>query len=302
MGLIDGSWNLSPQFGKWENVKDKAWEARCMEVYAAMLDRMDQNIGRIVQTLRDQGQLDNTLLLFLQDNGGNYEAVGRNPRVSQPRADHPTKPLLPKDFIQTVNHPDQTRDGYPVRDGKNAMPGPADTYIAYGQAWGNVSNTPFREYKHFVHEGGISTPLIAHWPAQITRKGELEKQAGHLIDLMATCVDLAGASYPMELNGQPIYAMEGTSLVPAFMGKSLPERPIFWEHEGNRAMRQGDWKLVAKGPGGKWELYNVVKDRTEMHDLSGSESTRRDAMVGAWEVWAKRAHVIPWPWKPAYSD
>ncbi|HEY8751926.1 MAG TPA: arylsulfatase [Tepidisphaeraceae bacterium] len=300
MGLVDGSWALSPQFGKWDNIKDKQWEARCMEVYAAMLDRMDQNIGKIVHTLREQGQLDNTLLLFLQDNGGNYEPLGRNPRQSLARPDHATLPPLPADYIQTKSRPDQTRDGWPMRDGHNVMPGTADTYIAYGQGWANVSNTPFREYKHFVHEGGISTPLIAHWPARITRKGELEKQPGHLIDLMATCVDLAGATYPKELDGQAIYPMEGTTLLPAFMGKPLPERPIFWEHEGNRAMRQGDWKLVAKSPGGKWELYNIIKDRTEMHDLWAAEADRTASMTKDWEAWAKRAHVLPWPWKPAY--
>jgi len=301
MGLVDGSWDLSPQFGRWEDVKDKAWEARCMEVYAAMLDRMDQNIGKIVKTLRDEGQLENTLILFLQDNGGNYEPLGRNPRQHLARPDHPTLPPLGKDFIQTQMRPDQTRDGWPMRDGSKVLPGPADTYIAYGKPWANVSNTPFREYKHFVHEGGISTPLIAHWPEGIKRKGELEKQPGHLIDLMATCVELAGAKYPSEMKGENILPMEGTSLLPAFAGGALKERAIYWEHEGNRAMRKGDWKLVAKSPGGKWELYNIVKDRTEMHDLSGVEKERTAGMVKEWEAWAKRCNVVPWPWKPEYG-
>ena len=151
------------------------------------------------------------------------------------------------------------------------MPGPADSYIAYGRDWANVSNTPFREYKHWVHEGGISTPLIVHWPAGIpaARRGKLETQPGHIIDLMATCVELAGAAYPREWQGQPIKPMEGISLVPAFEGKPLkrPE-PLFWEHESNRAVREGRWKLVAKADQ-PWELYDMEKDRTEMHDLAG---------------------------------
>ncbi len=250
-GLIDPAWDLSPRFGQWEKVADKSWEARGMEVYAAMLDRMDQNIGRIVQALRDRGQLDNTLLLYLQDNGGNYEPTGRDGK--ERRADRATLTPQPAAMIQTQMRPRQTRDGWPVLDGRNVLPGPADTYIAYGKAWANVSNTPFREYKHFVHEGGIATPLIAHWPGGISRKGGLEKQPGHLIDLMATCVDLAGAVYPKQLDGHDIYPMEGTSLRPAFAGQPLAGRSLFWEHEGNRAMRQGDWKLVAKYPAGKWE-------------------------------------------------
>jgi len=302
LGLIDPSWDLSPQFGNWDAVADKKWETRCMEVYAAMLDRMDQNIGRIVQTLRDERLIDNTLVLYLQDNGGNYEPLGRNPAQNRARADHPTLAPLPASYVQTEMRPKQTRDGWPVLDGRKVLPGPADTYIAYGKPWANVSNTPFREYKHFVHEGGIATPLIAHWPVGISRKGELEKQPGHLIDLMATCVDLAGATYPKAANGHSIYPMEGVSLRPAFSARPLPERAIFWEHEGNRAMRQGDWKLVAKSPGGRWELYNIINDRTEMHDLASAQPDRVAQMARQWEAWAARCHVIPWPWKPPYGS
>jgi arylsulfatase len=182
------------------------------------------------------------------------------------------------------------------------MPGPADTYIAYGQPWANVSNTPFREYKHFVHEGGIATPLIAHWPDHIKRHGELESQPAHLIDIMATCVDLSGANYPMELNGKPITPMEGTSLLPAFDGEQLKSRALFWEHEGNRAMRDGDWKLVATYPAGKWELYNMAEDRTEMHDLATKEPERLKSMIAQWEAWGKRVHALPWPWEPQYGE
>ena len=173
------------------------------------------------------------------------------------------------------------------------MAGPADTYIAYGINWANVSNTPFREYKHFVHEGGISTPLIAHWPRQIRRHGDLEHQPAHLIDLMATCVHLAGARYPQHYKGQTIRPMEGLSLVPAFAGKSLGRKsPIFWEHEGNRAIRDGKWKLVAKEKE-PWELYDMESDRTEMHDLINENAGLAKQLAAKWDAWAARANVLP---------
>jgi arylsulfatase len=300
LGLIDPKWDLSPQAGDWDGVKNKAWEARCMEVYAAMIDCMDQGVGRIVDSLKQTNQLDNTLILFLQDNGGNLETTGRAGNLT--RAAAPSLPPLGLDFIQTDGQPKRTRDGWPVLHGENVMPGPADTYIAYGKSWANVSNTPFREYKHFVHEGGISTPLIAYWPQHITRRGELEKQPGHLIDLMATCVDLAGAHYPTQFNGRTILPMEGRSLLPAFDGKPIErDDALYWEHEGNRAMRQGNWKLVAKYPAGKWELYDIEADRTEMHDLSAVDPDRTRAMADKWEAWGKRVGALPWPWKPQYG-
>jgi arylsulfatase len=169
MGLVPPEWKMSPQAEDWSKVPNKEWEQRCMEVYAAMVDRMDQGIGRIVKSLEENGQLENTLILFMQDNGGCAETLGRNPSQRQERAGKPTLPPLPDDYLQPDMIPKQTRDGWPVLQGKGVLPGPADTFIAYGRGWANVSNTPFREYKHWVHEGGISTPLIAHWPAGITR-------------------------------------------------------------------------------------------------------------------------------------
>ncbi len=167
--------------------------------------------------------------------------------IGGPRADEPTLPVLPADYLQPDMTPKQTRDGYPMRTGKGSMAGPADTAIGYGRGWATVSNTPFREYKHWTHEGGISTPLIAHWPDKITRHGELEHTPGHLIDLMATAVDVSGATYPETYHdGQKIKPMEGKSLVPAFLGKPIEREAIYWEHEGNRAIRVGDYKLVAK--------------------------------------------------------
>ncbi len=299
LGLIDPKQGMSPQAGDWDKVADRKWEAACMEVYAAMVDRMDQGIGRIVAGLKRAGQLDNTLILYLQDNGGCAEAMGRSGNKAHPNIERPGKPTLPPlkptDLINAGSVPDQTRDGYPVRMGPKVMPGAADTYVAYGRAWANVSNTPFREYKHWVHEGGISTPLIAHWPAGIKGKGALRKQPAHLIDIAATCVDLAGAKYPEKAT-----PLEGRSLVPAFADRPL-ERDLFWEHEGNRAVRSGDWKLVARGPGARWELYNIAADRTESSDLAAKHPGRVKGLARKWEAWADRAKVLPWVWTPEYT-
>ncbi|RLS54337.1 MAG: arylsulfatase [Planctomycetota bacterium] len=299
LGLVSSSTELSPTAGDWTSVAHREWELRCMEVYAAMIDRMDQGIGRVVQTLKEQGQLDNTLILYMQDNGGCAEGIGRKPNLKEvASAQH--KPLA-KDQFQPLIHPKQTRDGRPVRMGPPAMPGPADTYVAYGEAWANVSNTPFREYKHWQHEGGISTPLIAHWPAGIaaSRGGQLEHQPAHLIDIMATCVDLGQATYPTRYADTEITPKEGVSLRSAFAGQSLQRpSPLFWEHEGNRAVRDGQWKLVSKHHGqktGSWELYDIGQDRSEMHDLSSQHPDRVAAMSSQWDAWSKRVGVSAWP-------
>ena len=309
LGLLDPRWQVSPQVGDWSAVDYKAWEARCMEVYAAMLDCMDQGIGRLVEALKKNGQYENTLIFYLQDNGGCAEGMGRN-GSHQPRADAPTLAPLAKDFLQSGRIPTQTRDGFPVRQGKGVMPGGADTFIGYGQAWANVSNTPFREYKSQSHEGGISTPLIVHWPTGInvnhignrtgkfTRKakgGPLNHQPTHLIDIMATSLDLTGASYPKEFSGQEIQPMEGVSLAPVFKGGVLTRtQPLFWEHEGNRAIRNGDWKLVSKHSR-NWELYDIAADRTEMRNLAAQQPERVKEMTAQWDAWAKRVGVLPWP-------
>lgn len=306
LGVVDSAWPISPQAEAWEDVQNKEnkeYEARCMEVYAAMVDEMDKGVGRIVASLEKHEQLENTLILYLQDNGGCAELMGRrDDEVATPRADKPTLPPLAAEYLQPDLVPKQTRDGYPIRQGIGVMPGPADTYAGYGRGWANVSNTPFREYKHWVHEGGISTPLIAHWPAGIARRGELRHEPGHLIDVMATCVELTGASYPSEREGESIHPLEGVSLRPAFAGESLKrDAPIFFEHEGNRAVRDGRWKLVAKGPAGAWELYDMVTDRTELNDLASDEPERVAAMTAEWGAWARRTGVLPWIWKPAYA-
>ena len=292
IGLIPKDAVLSPGAEDWDDVDDKAWEARCKEVYAAMIEVMDAGVGRVVDQLKQSGQYENTLILFLEDNGACAENTGRSPGEPAPEN---LKPLGPDELQPKHVPPMQTRDGRWVRTGPGVMAGPADTYIAYGRGWANVSNTPFREYKHWVHEGGISTPLIAHWPAGIKpeRAGKLETQPGHLIDIMATCVDLAEATYPTEVDGRPIKPREGVSLRPAFNGEPLNRAaPLFWEHESNRAVREGDWKLVAKADQ-PWELYNIAADRSELHDLAGEEPERVRDLAAKWDAYAARADVLP---------
>ena len=294
LGLIDPGCALSPQAGVWEEVDDRRWEAACMEVYAAMIDRMDQGIGRLVAQLKRAGQWENTLLVFMQDNGGCAEETGRvgnRLHPDQPRPAQPTlAPLAAEAILGGGSVPDQTRDGYPVRMGRQVMPGPADTYIAYGKAWANVSNTPFREYKHWVHEGGIATPLIAHWPARIRAKGSLCRSPGHLVDIMATCIDVAGARYPDERTPP-----EGRSLAPAFEGRPVERDALYWEHEGNAAVREGDWKLVRKGREGSWELYDLSADRSELRDLAAGHPDRVRRLAAKWSAWAERTGVLPYP-------
>ena len=304
LGLIPADTQLSPQSDNWNAVKDKPWEARNMEVYAAMIDSMDQGIGRIVEELKHQGELDNTLIFFLQDNGGCAEGYGRY----SPKNGYATdlKVMGPNDLQRKIWPPMQTRDGRPLKTGPGVMAGPEDTFIGYGRGWANVSNTPFREYKHFAHEGGISTPLIVHWPAGIdpSRNGSLEHQPGHVIDIMATCVDVAGDVYPKTFGGHEIIPIEGVSLRPAFSGKLLKRTDaLYFEHHLNCAIRDGDWKLVCKGQRGleanefSWELYNMKTDRAELHDLAEKHPEKAKELLAKWEAWAVRAKVQPWPYE-----
>lgn len=294
LGLLDDRWGLVTPAEQWEQVKDKAFESRCMEVYAAQVDSMDQGIGRILEELRVQGQWENTLILYVQDNGGCAEGIGRGTNVVQHLAAPSLLPLA-AETQQYDSIPKQTRDGWPVRQGRGVMPGGPDTYIAYGRGWAQVSNTPFREYKHWTHEGGISTPLIAHWPRLIrgVNQGRLRADPGQLIDIMATCLDVAGASYPESYAGHRLKSLEGVSLRPAFTGRSLHRvRPLVWEHEGNRAIRDGRWKLVSR-ENQPWELYDLRTDRTEGRNLASEQPRRVVSLAADWDAWAKRADVLP---------
>jgi arylsulfatase len=304
-GIIRKEWALSvdPSVEKWVDVENKEFEMRCMEVYAGMISNLDHNIGKIVEQLRQSGELDNTVIMYLQDNGGCAEPMERERKPFEVRvpAGEDLSPMAPDEF-QTRLIPFKTRDGRPVRRGQVSAGG-ADTYVAYGKSWAYLSNTPFREFKHWVHEGGISTPLIVHWPAGIKNSGESRQRPGQLMDIMATCVELAGADYPETFGGNQIYPCEGESLVHSFRrDESGASRHLYWEHEGNRAIRIGKWKLVYKYgegekdiPHGAWELYDMEADRTETTDLARKYPARVSKLATQWEEWAVEHHVVPWP-------
>ncbi len=268
LGIIRTGWKISPadpEAPRWESLSEdeRRRQDERIAIYAAQIDRMDQNIGRVLKKIDEVGARENTLILFLADNGGCAEPVDR---------------------------------GTP-----GAVPGSADSFLSYGLPWANASNTPFRLYKHWVHEGGISTPLIASWPAVIRTGGGVTHQPGHLVDLMATCVDVSGASYPTERAGQSIQPMEGRSLAPILRGETRkPHDAIYWEHEGNRAVRRGKWKLVSKFPGG-WELYDLDADRTELHNLASDHPELVREMSALYGAWAGRVGVMEWkpPRNPA---
>ena len=283
MGILDASWPMTerdPTQPPWEETPHKAWQQRRMEVYASQIDRMDQGIGRIVAALEETNRIDNTLILFLADNGACAEEFAAE---VQP---------LPATYPAGTT---QTRDGRTVLRGNDPtiMPGPEYTYQSYGVPWANLSNTPFREYKHWVHEGGIATPLIAHWPSVIDDRGALRHQPGQLTDIMATCLDVAGADYPTRFNGNDIVPLEGTSLAPIFHDQPNHKDALIWEHEGNKAVRRGRWKLVCKYPG-EWELYDIVANRTETQDLAERHPEIVGELGAIHDAWAERCGVKSW--------
>jgi arylsulfatase A-like enzyme len=277
MGLVDRKTQLTPRDPRvppWTDVTNKVWQAWRMAVYAAQIERMDRGIGRIIEALQQTGAFNDTLILFLSDNGACAEMLGAKQNA--------------------LHVPKSAPDGGPMRLGNDPSidPGPADTYASYGMGWANLGSTPFRLYKHWVHEGGIATPFIVHWPAAIRPAG-LRHDPAHLIDVMATCLDVARAKYPSRFNGNDIQPLEGVSLTGVFRGKKLESRPLFWEHEGNRAVRQGRWKLVSRYPQ-PWELYDIENDRSEMQDLAALNPQKAAALAALYADWAKRANVTDW--------
>lgn len=271
LGLIDESWELSPRtpgIPDWDSLDEKKRDEMDlkMAVYAAMVDRVDQNIGKVKSFLQDKGIFDNTLILFLSDNGACQEGgmLGRG------------------EFYDIEKRNQQ---------GNNS----------YGEAWANAGSTPFRYYKHFVHEGGAATPFFMHWPAAIGLRDDWYDEPGQLIDILPTLLDVAGAKYPVERNGKEIPALDGVSLRPSFGGDSLArEEPIFIEHETNASVRDGVWKLVGKEvaelngtAGDRWELYNMEEDRTETQNLAAIHPDKVKELAGKWESWANRVKVYP---------
>ena len=264
MGLANSSWKLSEGDSKsysWEDA-EQDFEDHRMAVYAAMIDSVDQNIGRIMTTLKETGHDKDTLIMFLSDNGGCSEEPGG-------------------------------------RDPAKRNPGPKDDYVAVGPAWGWAQNAPFKRFKSWMHEGGISTPFIAWWPENI-QAGSINRDVTHLIDLLPTCVEIGGNRYPNTFTHPTtneetkIIPVEGISMLPLFQSKSRAgHKQLCWHWAGNRAIRQGDWKLVwdKLNPAKKWELYNIAKDRCELDNLADKESDRVEAMQDDWLEWAKMVEL-----------
>ncbi len=254
-----GQWRHDWDIPRWEDVKNLARENRRMEVYAAMVECLDRGVGRILQTLEELGIADETLVMFLSDNGGC--ATDTESKV----------PTDPHNF---------------------ELPGDINSYSSVGPGWGWAQNTPFRRYKVWTYEGGICTPMIARWPGVI-RPGAITHEVGHVVDILPTGVELAGATYPKEVDGTPILPCEGTSLVSVLRGKKRDEHDaLCWYVYGNRAVRRGQWKLVWGHTTARWELYDLHADRTELDDLSAQHPELVEELSAAWGAWAERTGVL----------
>lgn len=259
LGIVDPRWPLSPRdpdAPAWADVYDKDTEDLKMAVFAAQVDRMDRGIGRIVEKVRASGIADNTLILFLSDNGGCAENL------------------------------DEGKPGAPI--------GTPDSSIGCGLPWANLSDTPFRRFKRMAHEGGIATPLIAYWPKVITRGGAITHQVGHIVDLLPTILEASGVDYPKTFDNRPIRATDGLSLLPVLRGGERTGHDLLaWEHEGHRGVRCGKWKLVSHFPG-SWELYDLEADRTELNDLAGRMPEKVRELTARYDAWAAECNVDPW--------
>ena len=280
-GLVSEEWDISPRDADsppWNDVAEPDWQDIRMAVYAAQIDRVDQGVGRILDALREAGVDQNTLIMFLSDNGGCAEFLAEDGSLPQPSRYVGPNP-----------------DGTPVMVGNmpGLRPGGPQTFMSYDLPWANASNTPFRRFKRWTHEGGISTPFIMSWPARIRKPGLVHSPV-HLIDIMPTCLDAADASHPNERGGQQTIPLEGESMLPMIARpERLREQPIFWEHEGSRAVRQGRWKLVS-AIGGGWELYDMEHDRTELNDLHERNRPKAQELESLYLEWAERCGVLPW--------
>lgn len=269
----------------WETNPDSSWDAKAMAVHAAMIDCLDQNVGKLIAQLKKTGELDNTLIMFLSDNGAS--------------------PEKPEVFGPGYDRSGTTRNGekvaFPVD--KKVLPGPQNTHTGIGPEWANVSNTPFRYWKSKEHEGGIATPFIAFWPKIIKAKGNVNSVPAHVIDLMATCIEVAGAKYPTTFAGNAITPTPGKSLIPVLTGKINGEfhDELFWEHNGAAALRQGDWKIVRVDAKEKWELYNLASDRSETINLATKFPERVSQMQTKWNALANGYSVFPKP-QPAKNN
>ena len=244
-----------PEFRSWDEEIARV-ESQKMAVYAAMVDRLDQNVGKLIRYLKANDEFDNTLIFFLSDNGATAENVDRSP---------------------------------------GADIGTSTSFISYGQNWANVSNTPFRKFKSQEFEGGIATPLIVHWPAGIRSEGRKIRDIVHIMDIMPTCLEVAGVNYPQEFENRTLLTLNGISISPIFKDESMEDdRLLFWEHMGNKAVRSKDLKLV-KLRTGPWELYDLDNDPTELYDLSSTRQDLTDSLELSWNQWAADNEVFEWP-------
>ncbi|MFK7789027.1 MAG: arylsulfatase [Phycisphaeraceae bacterium] len=262
LGLIDLDWPLPPRdrsVPEWDSLNEKQKDKQDlrMATYAAMIDCVDQNVGKIIERLKALDQFDNTLILFLADNGGDASGgkLGSNKGTGEV--------------------------------------GTAESFAYYGTSWANVSDVPFRKFKADLYEGGIATPMIAHWPKGIapSLQGKIIHEPAHVIDIMPLSAEIARANYPATHRGHTIIPVEGKSLLPLFQDRGLERHdPLFFEHEGNRAVRDGRWKLVAE-KGGAWQLFDMHDDRTEMHDLAKVKPAKVKSLSTLYDEWSKRAFV-----------
>jgi arylsulfatase A-like enzyme len=277
LGIVEPDAGLSARDESshpWEDEPNQAWEDERMAVYAAQVTAMDRGIGEVVDRLKQLGAFDDTLIVFLSDNGGCAEFLRED------------------GWHQSYALP--TRNGSTTRVGNRVgrAPGPENTFMSYGLPWANASNTPFRKFKAWTHEGGISTPFIASWPRGGIPAGRIERRPAHLVDLAATALAAAGAERPSSIRGLPAPPPEGVSLLPLLRAESSdPERLLCWEHLGHAAARRGEWKIVRAAPGDPWELYRIAADRIEQQDLAAAHPEMVADLVSQYDAWATRVGV-----------
>ena len=297
LGILPQSATLpeqDPQCYPWAEEEYKEWQQTRMEVYAAMVEQMDEGVGQIVNKIKECTHADNTLVIFLSDNGASseghlYNTIERSGAVWK------------KDDMFT-------KDGRKITPGDipGLVPGDDDTFGSYGPQWAHLSCTPFKRYKSWVHEGGICAPMVVCWPSRIKDCGAIRRSAYCINDLLPTFLEIAGGEYPDSIRGLKTIPIESVSFANTFMDDSAcPDRLMFWEHEGNRAVRQGRWKLVSEYPGawktlrpypscGRWELYDIETDPTETCDLAAERPELVDSLASLWREWASRSGVRDW--------
>jgi arylsulfatase A-like enzyme len=283
LGIIPQETELSPRDARvlaWEDEPEKQWQLRRMEVYAAMVTEMDNAIGKILKQIEDNNEWENTIIIFLSDNGACAESLPLDD-IAEFRRD--------KNSMDT-----RTRDGRKVVLGNDpdVMPGGEDTFASYGVAWANVSNTPFRLYKRYAHEGGVMSPFIIHWPAGALANGKVNTSTFQLVNVAPTLYEALGVTYPAKLNGHSLEPLAGGSMLPALVSAESQSSQLWWEHLGNAAIIRGKWKLVRQYDW-NWELYDLTTDRNELKDLAIANPDLVAELTAEWETLADQYGVIP---------